>query len=69
MIPPQDVREAADGAFWLIQGGAIAAFRALPLSRAPTPDVGGAADLDPDSEPLPEPESTHEVEMRERAGS
>lgn len=69
VIPPQDVREAADGAFWLIQGGAIAAFRALPLSRAPTPDVGGAADLDPDSEPLPEPESTHEVEMRERAGS
>jgi hypothetical protein len=30
VIPPQDVREAADGAFWLIQGGAIASFRALP---------------------------------------
>jgi hypothetical protein len=30
VIPPQDVREAADGAFWLVQGGAIAPFRALP---------------------------------------
>ncbi|MDQ0894494.1 hypothetical protein [Agromyces ramosus] len=30
VVPPQDVREAADGAFWLVQGGAIAAFRALP---------------------------------------
>lgn len=30
VIPPQDVREAADGAFWLVQAGAIAAFRALP---------------------------------------
>jgi hypothetical protein len=30
VIPPQDVREAADGAFWLIQSGAIAPFRALP---------------------------------------
>ena len=29
-IPPQDVREAADGAFWMVQAGAIAAFRALP---------------------------------------
>lgn len=36
VIPPQDVREAADGAFWLVQGGAIAPFRALPL-RQPTP--------------------------------
>ncbi|MDJ0379238.1 hypothetical protein QMF22_17335, partial [Cryobacterium sp. PH31-L1] len=30
VIPPQDVREAADGAFWIVQGGAIAPFRALP---------------------------------------
>ncbi|MGW4928634.1 hypothetical protein ACWEOH_05705 [Agromyces sp. NPDC004153] len=30
VVPPQDVREAADGAFWLVQGGAIAPFRALP---------------------------------------
>lgn len=30
VIPPQDVREAADGAFWLVQSGAIAPFRALP---------------------------------------
>ena len=36
VIPPQDVREAADGAFWIIQSGAIAPFRALP-HRRPTP--------------------------------
>jgi hypothetical protein len=30
VIHPQDVREAADGAFWLVQAGAIAPFRALP---------------------------------------
>ena len=39
VIPPQDVREAADGAFWIIQSGAIAPFRALPHRRpAPTPE-------------------------------
>ena len=37
VIPPQDVREAADGAFWLVQAGAIAAFRALPHQAAPAP--------------------------------
>jgi membrane protein implicated in regulation of membrane protease activity len=36
VIPPQDVREAADGAFWMVQGGAIAGFRALPhITPAP----------------------------------
>ncbi|GMA94741.1 hypothetical protein GCM10025881_15650 [Pseudolysinimonas kribbensis] len=40
VIPPQDVREAADGAFWLVQGGAIAPFRALPQA---TPELGAAA--------------------------
>ncbi|MFD1716160.1 hypothetical protein ACFSBZ_16925 [Amnibacterium flavum] len=30
VIPPQDVREAADGSFWIVQGGAIASFRAFP---------------------------------------
>lgn len=30
VIPPQDVREATDGAFWIVQAGAIAPFRALP---------------------------------------
>ena len=30
VIPPQDVREATDGSFWLVQAGAIAPFRALP---------------------------------------
>ena len=37
IIPPQDVREAADGAFWIVQSGAIASFRALP-HRPPPPD-------------------------------
>lgn len=38
VVPPQDVREAPDGAFWLVQGGAIAKFRALPQTtrRPPT---------------------------------
>ena len=36
VIPPQDVREASDGAFWMVQGGAIAPFRALP-QQTPTP--------------------------------
>lgn len=35
VIPPQDVREAADGAFWIVQSGAIASFRALPQRAAP----------------------------------
>lgn len=45
VIPPQDVREAADGAFWLVQAGAIAPFRALPTPTPTTtagPDVVGA---------------------------
>ncbi|GAA0990090.1 type IV secretory system conjugative DNA transfer family protein [Subtercola frigoramans] len=54
LIPPQDVREAADGAFWLVQGGAIAPFRALPnrkvdRQRDPVVDDAEVADtLDPD---------------------
>jgi hypothetical protein len=35
VIPPQDVREAADGAFWIVQSGAIASFRALPHRAVP----------------------------------
>jgi hypothetical protein len=30
VIPPQDVREAWDGSFWIVQGGAIAPFRTMP---------------------------------------
>lgn len=39
VIPPQDLREAADGAFWIVQSGAMASFRALPHRH---PDTGGA---------------------------
>jgi hypothetical protein len=35
-IKPDDVREAADGQFWIIQGGAHATFRALPNAAAHT---------------------------------
>lgn len=34
VIPPQDVREAWDGSFWLVQSGAVAPFRALPPGEA-----------------------------------
>jgi hypothetical protein len=53
VIHPQEVREAADGAFWLVQAGAIAPFRALPHRTIPMPvegqisepvDVGDGAD-------------------------
>lgn len=44
VIPPQDVREAADGAFWIVQGGAIAPFRALPQAT-PTPQPVPVPDL------------------------
>ncbi|GAA1062018.1 hypothetical protein GCM10009573_34460 [Agromyces bracchium] len=40
LVPPQDVREAADGAFWIIQTGAIAGFRALPQRAVPAPHEG-----------------------------
>ena len=43
VIPPQDVREAADGAFWLVQAGAIAAFRALPHQTVTVPNRAAVA--------------------------
>jgi hypothetical protein len=46
VIHPQEVREAADGAFWLVQSGAIAPFRALPHRTITVP----VEDLD--SEPV-----------------
>lgn len=33
VIPPQDVREANDAQFWIVQGGSMAAFRVLPNRR------------------------------------
>jgi hypothetical protein len=39
VIPPQDVREASAGSYWIVQGGAIAPFRSLPtrnITRATT---------------------------------
>lgn len=65
VIPPQDVREAADGAFWLIQGGAIAPFRALPLRR-PTPvqtDIAAPAMAEVETA------ENQQDELRERAAS
>ncbi|WP_156109778.1 hypothetical protein [Cryobacterium sp. MLB-32] len=60
VIPPQDVREAADGAFWIVQGGAIAPFRALPNRKIHTvqPARGAAVHFVPvDDEPAEEPVS------------
>lgn len=37
VIPPDDVRRAAVGQFWVVQGGAIAPFRALPSPTPPVP--------------------------------
>ena len=53
VIPPQDVREAADGAFWMVQAGAIAAFRALPHGTpagpcAPEPPAPAVEELEPE---------------------
>jgi len=37
VIPPQEVREAADAQMWIVQGGAHAPFRVLPTRRASVP--------------------------------
>lgn len=47
VVPPQDVREASDGAFWLVQAGAIAPFRALPTRL---PGSGAARPLGVDGQ-------------------
>ena len=52
LLKPQPIREAADGAFWILQGGALAQFRALPnpsidptriAGTTPTPQDGDHA--------------------------
>jgi hypothetical protein len=69
VIPPQDVREAADGAFWLVQGGAIAPFRALPL-KPPSAATDEGAHPDAELEPPADDETpTQQDEIRERAAS
>lgn len=68
VIPPQDVREAADGAFWLVQAGAIAPFRALPHATIPpTPTVSDLADADLEisDESGPAVESTVEPDIED----
>jgi hypothetical protein len=44
LLHPQVVREAVDGAFWMIRNGAIAAFRALPPEAAPQNATTATAD-------------------------
>jgi hypothetical protein len=58
IIDPNDVRTAADGAFWIIQAGGAAPFRALPNPRIadsaaaePVAVVTPAADQEPAEEP------------------
>ncbi|MEA9986095.1 hypothetical protein [Subtercola sp. RTI3] len=44
VIPPQEVREANDGSFWIIQAG-VAAFRALPNRNVENAVIAGTAAL------------------------
>lgn len=52
VIPPDDVRRAAVGQFYIVQGGAIALFRALP-----SPTIGAVSDLSKASVDGDEPEA------------
>ena len=63
VIPAQDVREASDGAFWIVQGGAIAPFRALPQTTpAPTAPVESAPTVNKPIETVPVETASEEVE-------
>lgn len=43
IVDPNDVRAAANGAFWIVQGGGVASFRALPNPPKTTAvDTGGS---------------------------
>jgi len=53
VIPPQDVREAADGGFWIVQAGAIAAFRVLPHLTATSPIAAPRSDAEDLAKPDP----------------
>ncbi|SIO30518.1 type IV secretory system conjugative DNA transfer family protein [Agromyces cerinus] len=55
VIPPQDVREATDGAFWIVQAGAIAPFRALPNRTVDPSKIAGTTGTPP--APADEPAS------------
>lgn len=37
VIPPQDVREASAGSYWIVQGGGIAPFRSFPTQNVTHP--------------------------------
>lgn len=68
LIPPQHVREATGGQFWIVQGGAVAAFRALP----PAPAALGrdAAELAADAfEPEAAPETAAPAVVDEPAST
>lgn len=56
VIPPQEVREAWNGRFWLIHAGAIAPFRVLPPAPAGEPPATPAGLDDEDQAPAVEPE-------------
>jgi len=42
VIPPQDVREANDAQFWIVQGGSMASFRVLPNRHVDATKQAGA---------------------------
>jgi hypothetical protein len=65
VIPPQAVREAWDGSFWLVQAGGIAAFRTMPPARpAIAAAQPAAAVLLPEQPTATEPELSDERDER-----
>lgn len=54
VIPPQEVREAADAQMWIVQGGAHAPFRVLPTRRAAALAAAEAAPVDDEAPALNE---------------
>jgi hypothetical protein len=69
VIPPQDVREAADGAFWIIQSGAIAPFRALPHQHPTASIDNDAAESVPAADEHQPDQSTPAVPEEEMNGT
>jgi hypothetical protein len=76
VIPPQDVREASAGSYWIVQGGAIAPFRSLPtrnITRATSNVAALPVELDPATadaaDEITEPGEGSLLESRQAEGS
>lgn len=67
VIPPQDVREASAGSYWIVQGGAIAPFRSFPTQNITTPPSPHERPRDDDTTRT-DPADAEQV-VEERGGS